>query len=71
MRYYCPQTGIRYFYLLEAGVFEMDNSLWILSSWKEMKADLISRGRKWNLKHDESFSFFFFSNAASISLSIL
>ena len=25
-----------------------------------MKADLISRERKWNLKHDESFSFFFF-----------
>ena len=24
-----------------------------------MKADLISRERKWNLKHDESFSFFF------------
>ena len=55
-----PKLTFDIFYLLEAGVFEMDNNLWII----------ISSERKWNLKHDERF-FSFFSNDASISLSML
>ena len=43
-----PKLTFDIFYLLEAGVFEMDNNLWII----------ISSERKWNLKHDERFFLF-------------